>query len=1039
MKKSKILRTLLTLPCISLLAACDTSGTNNGPQTIACEHTFSDQYSSDETNHWKQATCEHTNLTSDLASHSFGEDNVCSVCGYKKVEVAPSHTHTFSSAYTFDETNHWKASTCEHNVTSGLGGHTYNSSGVCTVCGYKKPTAPVAHTHTFSSAYTYDETNHWKQATCEHTNLTSGLKAHTFNSSNVCTACGFKKETAAPTHEHAFASTYTYDETNHWKAATCEHTNLTSDLKSHTFDSNNKCTTCGYEKESEVVLHTHEFSSAYTYDSLSHWKIATCGHSNLTSEFANHNFGDDNICDTCQYVRPFDPIKVSKIELNKEEYALSVYDEEQVLVTISPNDAENKGISWSSLDENVATVINGKLCGVGVGETYIIATATDGSNVQSFAKVTVTGAICKSIVLNETEKSIKYGETYKIDFEVTPSAISDADICFTSQDNTIAEVDENGTITGVGLGEVEIYISSLSNPSLRKTLELSVTGTPIKSFNLTLDDYQMNVGETYQIKPYFVPANASNKKIAYVSIDESIATVDDNGLVTAVSPGNVTISAITKEEGHLSDHIFISVTEDELHHTELDYTFRDYYDNARYGYDCAPSFKEVNSLVIPVWFTDSSTYIDADHKDTVRNDIEMAHFGSNEETGWRSVSTYFEEASFSNLTFGGMATDWYEAPEASSYYGGTRAKVTALVDEAVAWAKETYPSVDWQSYDADANGFLDCVELIYGVPDYSSSGKSSLTVLSSSIYRTTGRTPNPSDPIMSQYVFSSYDYMYVKGDKAAARTGISTCGKAYSHLNATVDAHYYIHEVGHAFGLDELHNSNSDANPAGQYSMLDLRLGMLDPFSVLGLGWAKAYVPTESMTITLEPYATSGEMIILSPEFHNSPFDEYLVIYYYTPQGLNDVDANVGSYGPVGSGCAIYHIDARLAKAMTLSHMTPDTLTYDPRCTGKDVVEYAFTNNVYKSGGSSSGVLGEDYGFCYRVQYIKNNTTYTYTHSGNMNTASLFKKGATFDMNTYSKQFVNGNKLNSGLDLGWTFTIDNVTNSDMTVTLTKTA
>ena len=217
MKKSKILRTLLTLPCISLLAACDTSGTNNGPQTIACEHTFSDQYSSDETNHWKEclsSTCKEVNSK---ASHEWDEGRVtteatttnegvktytCTVCGQTKNEAIPAtgeddvHTHSWSSTWSKDANYHWKKctdNTC--NEVNNKAQHTFgdwiidnyaeimhdasgnqdivtkvgNKHRVCSVCQYSETAthndeAPLAeHTHTFDNVWQHDDNKHWQQ------------------------------------------------------------------------------------------------------------------------------------------------------------------------------------------------------------------------------------------------------------------------------------------------------------------------------------------------------------------------------------------------------------------------------------------------------------------------------------------------------------------------------------------------------------------------------------------------------------------------------------------------------------------------------------------------------------------------------------------------------------------------------------------------------------------------------------------------------------------------------------------------------------
>lgn len=98
------------------------------------------------------------------------------------------------------------------------------------------------HEHTFASEWKSDATNHWHAATCEHTDETEGKAAHTF-SGDTCSVCGYKKA-----HEHTFATTWSSDETNHWHAATCAHTDEKKDNAAHTFDGN-KCSVCDYTKE----------------------------------------------------------------------------------------------------------------------------------------------------------------------------------------------------------------------------------------------------------------------------------------------------------------------------------------------------------------------------------------------------------------------------------------------------------------------------------------------------------------------------------------------------------------------------------------------------------------------------------------------------------------------------------------------------------------------------------------------------------------------------------------------------------------------
>ena len=115
------------------------------------EHTFADSWSTSATHHWKVATCEHTEEVSKFGEHSFGEwtttkeateeevgskERVCSVCKYKETaEIAQlAHTHKFSTEWTYDGAYHWKAATCEHtSEVSEKAAHIFENE-VCTVC-----------------------------------------------------------------------------------------------------------------------------------------------------------------------------------------------------------------------------------------------------------------------------------------------------------------------------------------------------------------------------------------------------------------------------------------------------------------------------------------------------------------------------------------------------------------------------------------------------------------------------------------------------------------------------------------------------------------------------------------------------------------------------------------------------------------------------------------------------------------------------------------------------------------------------------------
>lgn len=149
MKKAKWIAMILVVVSIILCAV------GCAKETVPPhEHTFATEWTKNETHHWKAATCEHTSEVSGKAEHSFGEwtitkkateettgskERSCSVCGCKETTeiVQLSHTHKFSSDWSYDGAHHWKAATCEHtSEVREKAKHTFDGIA-CIECDYE--------------------------------------------------------------------------------------------------------------------------------------------------------------------------------------------------------------------------------------------------------------------------------------------------------------------------------------------------------------------------------------------------------------------------------------------------------------------------------------------------------------------------------------------------------------------------------------------------------------------------------------------------------------------------------------------------------------------------------------------------------------------------------------------------------------------------------------------------------------------------------------------------------------------------------------
>ncbi|MCE2617272.1 Ig-like domain-containing protein [Bacteroidaceae bacterium 14-104] len=214
----------------------------------------------------------------------------------------------------------------------------------------------------------------------------------------------------------------------------------------------------------------------------------------------------------------------------------------RLVATITPPDATEKTILWSSSDSSVASVSDGKLTALKAGSTTITAkvgefTATCSVTVD----VKATG-----ISLSSTKLTLVKGTTETLVAKVLPEDVTNKDVTWASSDNKIATV-KDGAITAVNGGNVVITATSLDG-NFKATCNVAVT-VPVEGVSLSQTSLSMITGETIQLTETINPSDASNTKVTWSSSDDSVASVNDKGLVTAVKVGTVVIS-VTTDDGN---------------------------------------------------------------------------------------------------------------------------------------------------------------------------------------------------------------------------------------------------------------------------------------------------------------------------------------------------------------------------------------------------------------------------------------------------------------------------------------------------------
>ena len=236
---------------------------------------------------------------------------------------------------------------------------------------------------------------------------------------------------------------------------------------------------------------------------------------------------------------------VTGIALSVDKNILHIGDTMQVVSEITPDDADNKTLTWTSSDTSVATVDkNGLITAVGKGNTTIKAETTDGSNRSKTISIQVKKYV-SDVKLDMTQAVVYVDRTKRITVKVVPSDANDKNIIWESSDNTIATVSGSSTqcsITGVTPGKVTITGKTSDGSNIVKKIYVTVS-QQITGITFDPEEKTVNVGDVYKTKYTLEPANADSKALIWTSSNEAVAKVSSDGTVTAVSKGFANITA----------------------------------------------------------------------------------------------------------------------------------------------------------------------------------------------------------------------------------------------------------------------------------------------------------------------------------------------------------------------------------------------------------------------------------------------------------------------------------------------------------------
>lgn len=262
-------------------------------------------------------------------------------------------------------------------------------------------------------------------------------------------------------------------------------------------------------------------------------------------------------------------VPVTNVSVTPSSLEINIGDSKALTATVTPSNATNPKVSWTSSNPSVATVsADGNVSGMAEGSAVITAKA---ENKTGTCTVNVSKPFIgvQSVTLNKSTLPLVEGESETLIATVKPDYATDKTVTWSTSSEAVATVDQNGKVTAVKAGTATITAKAGEKTA---ACEVTVSAKYIAVETVTLNKNTLPLveGESETLIATVKPDNATDKTVTWSTSNEAVATVDQNGKVTATGGGEAIITAKAEEiTAACKVTVTVPVQSVQLDHTEI--------------------------------------------------------------------------------------------------------------------------------------------------------------------------------------------------------------------------------------------------------------------------------------------------------------------------------------------------------------------------------------------------------------------------------------------------------------------------------------
>lgn len=394
------------------------------------------------------------------------------------------------------------------------------------------------------------------------------------------------------------------------------------------------------------------------------------------------------------------PVAITGVAISGSETEILVGGTTTLTAAITPANAAQT-VTWTSSDENIATVTGGIVTGVAVGTVTITATSTKDNTKSDTYSIEIKPIKVTGITVAPATQSLSVGGTVQLSATVSPANATDKTYEWSSDDETVATVDADGLVTALKIGTCTIKATAKDGSAVVGSCAITVAATQVTSISVLPESATIKVGATQQLTASVLPNDATDKTYTWSSTATDVATVSADGLVTAIKAGSTTIKATANDGSGVVGECAVTVENIMptaiTMATSLGFTVGD---DAK---TLTPTFTPANTTDQTVTWTSSDEAVAT----VVNGVVTPIGEGTCTVTATSNADNSVKAVCNVSVVASTVAVESVSLPATQDVYFGKTATLTATVtpDDA------TNKAVSWESSDAetvsvDANGVV---------------------------------------------------------------------------------------------------------------------------------------------------------------------------------------------------------------------------------------------------------------------------------------------------------------------------------------------